>query len=103
MPAALVIGHFRRERDRYVGRVVTLSLQADVVIAPAGRARWIAHAGGAQLGRGEEIAGGGSRLIRLELDDPSFSVAIVAELVAVADPDPHAYQLVWSRELKAAA
>ena len=99
-----VIGRFKRDGRAYVGRVVTLSVQADVRIEepPEGVfGPWTVRSGLAELGEANRISGG-SRMFRVTLDDPSFAAPIVADLCTSPDRGDELL-LVWARGPKAEA
>ena len=95
------IGSFKKVGNDYHGEIATLSLKAKGVriVAESNAANDKAPSHRVFVGRAEIGAAWSKRseegrdYLSLKLDDPSFSVPIYANLVAVDD----GYALVWSR------
>ena len=104
------IGEFIREETGFVGRVRTLMLDLELVIAPTEqsetenapdhRVHLGADADGPEIGaawtRTGEKAG---EYVSLQLDDPTFAQPIRANLFQSAD-DKSASGLYWNRPIK---
>jgi len=103
----MLIGSFRHIDGTFVGRIRTLSLDADITIvaaapsdvesAPAWRVLLGTPEDGVEVGaawdRNGERAGA---YLALQIDDPMFASPLRANLVrAVQDPSEHL--LLWSR------
>ena len=95
---ATTIGTFRPTPDGWSGRITTLSVQADVVIRPAGApGLFTVYAGAAALGTARRHPAGKTATLPVELDDPSWTGPISADLVDVGHGD---FQLIWKRDLQ---
>jgi uncharacterized protein (DUF736 family) len=96
------IGTFKKIKDGYSGKIVTLSVQADGVrIVPADKPNGNApthrlFAGEAEIGAGwEKLTQDKRPYLSLKLDDPSFTAPVFAQLFEGEDGE---YDLVWTRQ-----
>ena len=94
------LGHFRHADDGYVGRVNTLTLDAEVRIAPATRSNDKApdhrvFVSDLECGAAWTLPddkGGG--VLNVKLDDPALPEPIYARLVRGQDDE---FLLIWNR------
>ena len=105
-----VIGQFMRENDGFIGHLATLSLHQDIIIvaaepsdaenAPDYRVHVLdtmSNETGAEIGAGWKRTGEkAGDYVSLQLDDPTFSQPIRANLFQSAD-DKSAWGLHWNR------
>ena len=108
-----VIGQFIRENDGFIGHLTTLSLHQDIIIvaaepsdaenAPDYRVHVLdtmSNETGAEIGAGWKRTGEkAGDYVSLQLDDPTFSQPIRANLFQSAD-DKSAWGLHWNRPPK---
>ena len=108
-----VIGQFMRENDGFIGHLTTLSLHQDIIIvaaepsdaenAPDYRVHVLdtmSNETGAEIGAGWKRTGEkAGDYVSLQLDDPTFSQPIRANLFQSAD-DKSAWGLHWNRPPK---
>ena len=108
-----VIGQFIRENDGFIGHLTTLSLHQDIIIvaaepsdaenAPDFRVHVLdtmSNETGAEIGAGWKRTGEkAGDYVSLQLDDPTFSQPIRANLFQSAD-DKSAWGLHWNRPPK---
>ena len=108
-----VIGQFMRENDGFIGHLTTLSLHQDIIIvaaepseaenAPDYRVHVLdtmSNETGAEIGAGWKRTGEkAGEYVSLQLDDPTFSQPIRANLFQSAD-DKSAWGLHWNRPPK---
>lgn len=94
------LGRFQRADDSYVGRVKTLTLNADVRIAPAARTNDKApdhrlFVGDLECGAAWTLPDDkGEGMLNVKLDDPALPEPIYARLVRGPGDD---FLLVWNR------
>lgn len=90
------IGKFRKTETGFTGRIVTLELQSDKVslVRQSDHDRFDVLVGEVLVGLGARRQGT-EETIDLELDDPSFSKPIRAQMAEDQDGD---YSLTWQRE-----
>jgi uncharacterized protein (DUF736 family) len=108
-----VIGQFTRENDGFIGHLTTLSLHQDIIIvaaepsdvenAPDFRVHVLdtmSNETGAEIGAGWKRTGEkAGEYVSLQLDDPTFSHPIRANLFQSAD-DKSTWGLHWNRPPK---
>lgn len=94
-----IIGQFRREGDGFVGRLVTLSIDTVVRLAPADKSSakgpdFVVLKDGAEFGAAWRATDNNGAILNLKLDDPAWAEPINARLMAAEDGD---LPLTWKR------
>lgn len=96
------IGHFRRDGDGFVGRLTTLTLDADLRLAPGEKFSskapdYVAFFGDNECGAAWRANDASGALLNLKLDDPSWPEPINARLMAAEDG---VLPLTWIRKVE---
>lgn len=96
------IGHFRRDGEGFVGRLTTLTLDADLRLAPGEKFSskapdYIAFFGDNECGAAWRATDAAGALLNLKLDDPSWPEPISARLMAA---EGGVLPLTWMRKIE---
>ena len=97
-----VLGHFRREGDGFVGRLVTLSLDTALRLVPTGKTAgkgpdFRALVGDNEVGAAWRAADASGALLNLKLDDPAWPEPVNARLMAAEEG---VLPLTWIRRVE---